>query len=141
MDRKLMNCIEDKLWQVLEGYANGFKGPSGGFKGPSDVETVKHALSGIFKIKCLEGMDDYYTNGSFRGGRSYDGDRSYLYYDDGMHGPYMSRGMSRTGGNYYGGSYGGSYDMDMKSKLEELMRNTNDEHQRHIIQDMMAKLR
>ena len=126
MDRKLMDCIEDKLWQVLEGYANGFKGPS-------DVETVKHALSGIFKIKCLEGMDDYYNNGSFRGGRSYGGDR--IYYDDGMYGPHMSR----TGS--FRGSYGEPMDTDMKRKLEELMRGTNDEHQRHIIQDMMAKLR
>ena len=29
----------------------------------------------------------------------------------------------------------------MRHKLEELMRGTNDEHQRRIIQDMMNKLR
>lgn len=125
MDRKLMDAIEDNLWQVLADYAKGFKSPA-------DVETVKHALSGIFKIKCLEGMDDYHNTGSFRGG-SYDGGRSYTYYDDGMYGPHF---MSRNGG-----SYGGSYDTDMRSKMEELMRNTTDERQRRIIQDMMAKLR
>lgn len=124
-----MDAIEDNLWQVLADYAKGFKSPA-------DVETVKHALSGIFKIKCMEEMDDF-KGGSFRGGRSYDNGRSYTYYDEGS----FRGGMSRDGRGSYGGSYGGSYDMDMRAKMEELMRTATDERQRHIIQDMMNKLR
>lgn len=140
MDRQLLNRVEDNLWNVLGNYANGLKSPA-------DVETVKHALSGIFKIKCLEGMDNY-SNVSFRGNRSYDNDRNRIYYDEGS----FRGGMSRDGrGSYgesygtphrdnYGGSYGGSYDTDMKQKLENLMRETKDEHQRQVIQEMVNKL-
>ena len=127
MDRQLLNRVEDNLWNVLGSYANGLKSPA-------DVETVKHALSGIFKIKCLEGMDSY-SNGSFRGNRSYDNDRSYMYYDEGSF-----RNMPHDGRGPYRNSYGGSYDTDMKQKLEDLMRETKDEHQRQVIQEMVNKL-
>ena len=130
MDRKLLHKTEDNLWEILEKYAT--------INSADDVETIKHALSGIFKIKCLEGMDDY-LEGSFRGGRSGDGrsndGRSYMYYDEGRYAPSFG-GRSMDGGSYRYSRDNG----DMRHKLDELMRSATDERQRQIIRDMMNRV-
>jgi hypothetical protein len=127
MDTQIMHKIEDNLWNVLGDYAKGFKSPA-------EVETVKHALSGIFKIKCLEEMEDYQSSHDY-GGRSYD-----RYYNDDM--SYRrSRDNRDNDGRYSRDMYsrdGGG--MMMRERLEQLRNEAKDEHQRRIIDDMLNRL-
>ena len=59
--------IEEALCDVLQSYAEG------GIKSAADVATIKHALSGMVKIRVLEEMDNY-SNGFSR--RSNEGELS-----------------------------------------------------------------
>ena len=123
----IMHKIESNLWDVLKDYADGFKSPA-------EVETVKHAISSIFKIRCLDEMDNFSNRGYSRDGRS------RIYYDEGSFrgGRSMDRGSYRDGRN--GGSYRYSRDSDMREKLEELMQDATDERQRQVIQEMMSRI-
>lgn len=126
MDTQIMHKIEDNLWDVLGDYAKGFKTPA-------EVETVKHALSGIFKIKCLEEMEDYQSSHDY-GGRPYD-----RYYNDDM--SYRrSRDNRDSDGRYSRDMYSRDGGMMMRERLEQLRNEAKDEHQRRIIDDMLNRL-
>lgn len=126
MDTQIMHKIEDNLWNVLSDYAKGFKSPA-------EVETVKHALSGIFKIKCLEEMEDYQSSHDY-GGRSYD-----RYYNDDMS-YHRSRDNRDSDGRYSRDMYSRDGGMMMRERLEQLRNEAKDEHQRRIIDDMLNRL-
>ena len=118
MDMKVLDKINHELWNVLARYADGFKSAD-------DVETVKHAISGIFKIRCLEEMEDFKHSdyGSRDGG-------SYRYYDDRS---FARGGRSMTGPQFY-------RDGDIREKLEYLMKDATDERQRQVIREMMNRI-
>lgn len=122
MEKQDMKKIESQLCDVLHDMARG------GLKSAGDVETVKHALSAMVKLKCLEEMDGY--EGGYSG-RSY---RSYEGMDNGSY-----RGRSMDGGSYrsYDGGYSGHG--DIRQKLEEMARNA-DGRDREMIQQMLSRM-
>ena len=120
MDMKVLDKINHELWNVLTTYAEGIKSAD-------DVETVKHAISAIFKIRCLEEMEDF-KNASHTGYR--DGG-SYRYYDDRS---FARGGRSMTGPQFY--RDGGN----MRDKLEYLLQDATDERQRQVIREMMNRI-
>ena len=125
MDTQIMHKIENNLWEVLGDYAKGFKTPA-------EVETVKHALSGIFKIKCLEEMEDYQSSHDYGGryDRYYNDDNSYR----------RSRDNRDSDGRYSRDMYSRDGGMMMRERLEQLRNEAKDEHQRRIIDDMLNRL-
>ena len=126
MEMKTMQKIEQGLCEVLDDYAQK------GISNPSDVETVKHALSGLQKILVIDAMEH---------GRSGD----VRYYDG---------GSGRSYGSYDGGSYDSSgrryrrsydYDsmrsgQDMRQQLEQMMQQAGSERERMAIKDALQKL-
>lgn len=119
MDMKVLDKINHELWNVLTTYAEGIKSAD-------DVETVKHAISAIFKIRCLEEMEDFKHSGY----GSRDGG-SYRYYDDRS---FARGGRSMTGPQFY--RDGGN----MRDKLEYLLQDATDERQRQVIREMMNRI-
>ena len=113
--------IEEALCDVLQSYAEG------GIKSAADVATIKHALSGMVKIKVLEEMDKY-EGSSFR--RSYDGNAS----NDGSY-RRDSRGRYMDGGSYRHYRDGGN----MKEKLQDLLQEAEGK-ERQVIQEMLGRL-
>jgi hypothetical protein len=108
MDKKVMEKLEDSFCEVLQSYADK------GFQNPSQVETAKAALSGLVKIKMLEGMDKFEGN-SFR-----------AYHDEDM----PQRG-------YHDDGYSG-HDK-MISQLEK-MRETANPNDRRMIDEWVQRL-
>lgn len=101
----------------------------GHFQNESDVETAKAAVSGIVKIKTLEAMERFESNGSSFRGRSYDG-RSY-------------DGRSYDGGGSYRrgrGSNGRYVSRDgMRDKLESLMQEATGQD-KEMIREMLSRM-
>lgn len=124
MDRRVMERLEEQLCEVAKSYAES------GLKSPEDVATIKHVLSGMLKIKCLEEMENF-KGGYSRRGRSYDGDYSH----DGGTFSHDNRSYRRDSmGRYADGRSG-----DMKQEIEQLMRHAN-EQERHVLEDMMNRM-
>lgn len=123
MEKQDMRKIENQLCDVLHDIAGS------GLKSASDVETVKHALSAMVKLKCLEEMDGYEGGNS---GRSY---RSYEGVDNGSYrgGRYMDGGSYR----HYDGGYSGHG--DIRQKLEEIARDAEG-RDREMIQQMLSRM-
>ena len=135
MDMQVKNKLEMELCDVLKDYAQK------GIKSADDVETVKHALSGISKLKIIEEMDKYNEEHSHRSYRSYDGEGSYR------------RGYSHAMGQYDDGSYDGSYrrgrshDYEgghsghgMRERLEQMMSDARSDRERMAIQEALQKM-
>ena len=117
MDMNVLDKVDHELWNVLAAFADGIKSAD-------DVETVKHAISGIFKIRCLKEMEDFKHSG-------YGGGNSYRYYDDRS---FARGGRSMAGPQFY--RDGGN----LREKLEHIMQDTTDERQRQVIREMMNRL-
>ena len=132
METKTMQKIEEGLCGVLDSFAQK------GINSPDDVETVKHALSGLEKICILDKMYSgqsgvyYYGNG----GNSYSNGGSGNSYSNGGGG---NRSYQRSYERYdqYGRMYSGN---DMRSKLERMMGEASNEQERRVIQEAMQKL-
>jgi len=111
-----MHKIETELCGVLHDIANS------GIHSAGDVETTKHALSGLVKLKCLEEMEGYEGDKSGRSYRSYEGDGSY------RRGRYMDGGSYR---HYDGG--------DLQQRLQDMMRNASD-RDKEAIRQMLSRM-
>ena len=134
MDRKVMQKIEEGLCEALEKIA------SNGIRSDMDVETTKHALSGLVKLKCLEEMESYEGGSSGRSNRSY---RSYESEGGSMGGGSYrrdSRGRYADGGGSYRGYRDGSSGHgDIREKLQEMMEGA-DERDRQMIREMVNRM-
>ena len=130
MDMQVKNKLEMELCDVLKDYAQK------GIKSADDVETVKHALSGISKLKIIEEMDKYNAEHSHRSYRSYDGEGSYR--------RGYSHAMEQDGGSYrrgYSHDYeGGRSGHGMRERLEEMMDQAGSERERRAIQEALQKM-
>lgn len=122
MEMKDIRKLEEQLCDVLHDFAEK------GIRSTGDVETTKHALSGLVKLKCLEEMEDV---GNERSGRSY---RSYEGMDGGSY-----RRDSR--GRYMDGGYRDGYSghSDLRQKLEDMMRNADD-RDKDMIRQMVNRM-
>lgn len=121
MDMKDMRKIEEGLCDALHTLAEQ------GIRSSSDVETTKHALSGLVKLKCLEEMEGASKDGFERSGRSY---RSYEGMDGGSY-RRDSRGRYMDGGSTVHG--------DLRQKLEDMMRNADD-RDKEMIRQMVNRM-
>jgi len=135
MEKQTMGKLEMELCDILQDYAQK------GIKSASDVETVKHALSGISKLKIIEEMDKYNEEHSNRSYRSYDGDgssyrRSHAMgqYDGGSYEGSYRRGRSHDG--YEGGRSGHG----MRERLEQMMEEAGSERERRAIEEALQKM-
>lgn len=122
MDMKAIEKVRDGFCEVISKYAET------GLRTANDVETAKAALSGMVKIKMLEGMERY--EGGYSG---------RMYRDDG----YSER--SYSDGNSYRGSYGRGYSgHDIKSQLMDKVREMRDaahnDEERRMVDDWMRRL-
>ena len=122
MEKKDMRKIEEQLCDVLHDFADK------GIRSANDVETTKHALSGLVKLKCLEEMEIYGAERSGRSYRSYEGEGGSM---DGGSYRRDSRGRYRDGG------YSGHG--DVQQKLQELLRDA-DERDRDAIRQMVNRM-
>ena len=126
----VMNKIKEDLCKSLEYYAEQ------GLNSSDDIETVKHILSGLEKIKVMQAMDAYRDGYS---GRYGDEGRSYR---RGADGRYMDSGRSyrsysRDGGYHDDGRDGYSGHGDIREKLSRMMDDAQDNREREIIQKIM----
>ena len=124
-----MNKIKEDLCNSLKYYAEQ------GLNNSGDIETVKHILSGLYKIKVMQAMDAYHDGYS---GRYYMDDGSS--YRRGADGRYMDGGSSyrmHSRGYHDDGREGYSNRGDMHDKLARMLDNTQDGHEREIIQKIM----
>lgn len=136
MEKQVMGKLEMELCDILQDYAQK------GIKSASDVETVKHALSGISKLKIIEEMDKYDEEHSNRSYRSYDGDYGGSYrrshamgqYDGGSYEGSYRRGRSHDG--YEGGRSGHG----MRERLEQMMEEADSDREREAIRMALQKL-
>ena len=112
---QVMDTIKMELCKVLKTFAQN------GINNASDVATVKHALSGISKIRILEEMDKYNEGYSHKGYHSYDGDGSYRNY-----------------GGYHRYSHDDGH--SMKERLEKMMGEAKTDRERMAIQDALQKM-
>lgn len=124
MEKKVMQKIEDGLCEVLEDFAQK------GINTASDVATVKHALSGIEKMKVIEAME-YGVGASGR--YPYPAEHNY---DGGSYRGNMSsrRGYSRTG---FDRGYSGH---DMRQQLERMLGEVGSERERMAIEEALQKM-
>ena len=121
MDVQTIQKLEKHLCNIAGEYADR------GIKSPDDVVTVKHTVSAIFKLKCLEEMENYRGGFSSRRG-SYDGSSEGSYRRDSM-------------GRYADGSFGSySGHGEMRQKLEKLMQEAGNDRERQMIKDLMSRM-
>ena len=126
MEKQTMSKLEMELCDILQDYAQK------GIKSASDVETVKHALSGLQKILVIDAMEHgrsgdvrYYDGGSGRSYGSYDG------------GSYDSSGRRYRRSYDYDSTRSGQ---DMRAQLEQMMQQAGSERERMAIKDALQKL-
>lgn len=120
---EVMHKIKEDLCKSLEYYAQQ------GLNNPNDIETVKHILSGLEKIKVMEAMDSYHKGG-------YSG---RMYHDDGYSYRRDAEGRFTDGGNSYRRS--GYHDAGgMQDKLQHMLGETQDQREREVIQRIMHQL-
>ena len=131
MEKQVMGKLEMELCDILQDYAQK------GIKSASDVETVKHALSGISKLKIIEEMDKYNEEHSNRSYRSYDGDGGSYRRSHAM-GQYD--GDSYRRGRSHDGYEGGRSGHGMRERLEQMMEEAGSERERRAIEEALQKM-
>ena len=134
MEKQTMSKLEMELCDILQDYAQK------GIKSSSDVESVKHALSGISKLKIIEEMDKYNEEHSNRSYRSYDGDGSYRRGYSHAMGQYEGEGGSYRRGYSHEGYEGGRSGHGMRERLEQMMEEAGSERERRAIQEALQKM-
>lgn len=132
MEKEVMHKIKEDLCKSLDYYAQQ------GISNADDIETVKHILSGLEKIKVMEAMDSY-RNSGYSQRMYHDGGNSYRRDSEG-------RFMDAPNGSnsYRSSSYGrdnGYYDAGgMQEKLQHMLGQTQDPRERDVIQRIMHQL-
>ena len=127
MESVLMK-IKDELCNVVQSYAEK------GINNADDVQVVKNALSGIYKIKIIKEMERFGSGFSER--MSYE--RGGSYRRDGR--SYADDGSSyRRGGRSYRDGYDGYSGHDLKEHLKMLMENA-DPQERELINSWMQAI-
>ena len=134
MEMQVKDKLEMELCDVLKDYAQK------GIKSASDVETVKHALSGISKLKIIEEMDKYNEEHSHRSYRSYDDGGSYRRGYSHAMGQYDGEGGSYRRGRSHDGYEGGRSGHGMRERLEQMMEEARSDRERMAIQEALQKM-
>lgn len=135
MDNSVMHKIKDDLCKSLAYYAEK------GINSAEDIETVKHIISGLYKIKVMQAMDAYNHDDGYSNRMYHDDNNSYR---RGADGRYMDsgssyRGYSRNDGYHDGGNDGYSGHGNIREKLSRMMDNA-DGREREIIQKIMNQV-